>query len=400
MTSKILRIGQVAILAMMACGDDGGGAGADVDAGPGDTVDADLSMVADAAPILTGLDAFCTPGGAYELLIGTRSSCQLAAVRSLLNRDSLAQGAALQQSCHELLGPLIADPTVSFDDTKITGCVAYLTATSCIELPADLGSTPCADLFIGTVATDGECDDNNQCAGDAYCQRTQQGCNLCADRLALGAACLADRQCSDGTCNSLDQCAAPIALGGGCLGDADCAGSMVCSVGGTCESPNPKQGDPCDGHLDCTRNNASFAFGLYCDPSTDGGVTPGSCEPLPALGESCGPNGPGGQPLCDFIDYLWCDTTNNTCAAPTTSAVGGACNAFAVVGFGARQCEANVACSNPTGQGAEPGICVVPGYEGDACTMANGQNNCYPGYACANSLCEAPALLSGNCPAP
>jgi hypothetical protein len=393
-----LRLGLVALLSA-ACS--GGGTDAEVvDAGPDEVVDA--TPAPDSAPILTGLDAFCAPGGPYELLFDKLSTCSPQASRANLFGTDLFAGASLEQFCHELFDSLVDDASVSFDDSSMQACLDHVAERDCLELSgAQIDNTPCADLFVGTVATDGDCDSSLQCAGDAFCRPEDAACNSCQDRLATGADCLGDAQCQDGKCNSLGQCAAPVFTGGDCLDRADCAGRLTCdNMSGTCVDPFPQVGDPCGGHAACSGGVGNFVLGLYCQPSGVGNM-PGSCELLPEAGQACGPAGPGGQGLCNFLAYVWCDPANDTCTEPSVSALGEPCNALAVVGSGARQCASGLTCTSPTG--AELGSCVATGYEGDSCTvldMGSGRSDCHPSYDCVDSLCEGTELISGLCPAP
>ena len=393
-------------LALGACG---GGSG-DRDPDGGDTTDIDAAIgtsdagpAADGAVMRTGLDAVCAPDGPFADLFGKAIECNPDAAFIKVFGTDLFAGAAIEQVCRDTLGPQVDSGTVTIDDSKIQGCIDFVAATDCLELSlGNAAGTPCGDIFVGTVATDGDCDEDAQCLGDAFCEPAK-GCGSCQNRLPTGASCVSNSQCSDGTCNSINECAASVGLGGACAGSGDCSGLLRCAEAtNTCEDPFPQVGGACVDDDDC----GGLSLSLYCVPETS--VTnPSTCQVLPQPGEDCvSTDAFDGQPTCDVVNYVWCLPSSNECMAPSISGLGEPCNIFPIIGAGARKCDSGLMCSDPlAGFEGGAGTCLTPGFEGDSCTIDTGSNEitaiCHPNYSCNGAgICEGDFGFSGECPAP
>lgn len=418
-----MTLGVIAALAMGACGggdDDDNGNGADAAVGDpsdaGTNTDANTEPEFDAAPTLTPLEAFCAPQGPFANLIDTIGDCN-GQIRSIdLAGNGLLSGASIEQVCLEQYGPMVAGGTVSVDESVLGDCLAFITSTSCEELNLDsifesssFAGTACEGIFVGSVELGGDCDVSEQCSGDAVCSPAKASCNVCSPRLANGENCGDASQCSEGTCNSQNECAAAVARGGSCQGNADCVGILICDeVSDTCESPLPSLGDACVSPIDCelTEGGVPFSLGMYCNRPGKG---PGTCDAVPALGETCLPEEVLDVPveldqgICNFHEYEWCEL--GTCAAPEIAALGEPCTLFAITGSGARRCDEGLLCTNIFSIDGSPiGRCVEPGYEGDSCDEGvDGEPPtapCSPLYSCENGTCTNNSRYSGMCPAP
>tara|TARA_R110002096_G_scaffold16898_3_gene57751 strand:+ start:15365 stop:16606 length:1242 start_codon:yes stop_codon:yes gene_type:complete len=408
-----IKLGLIAVLALGACGggDDDNEAGAD--AAPNTSIDAGVAFDAepspDAAPLLTPLEEFCAPEGAFDQLFATLRECG-GFLRSIeINGTDLLTGESLQALCVDQYAAMVADGSLTIDRDALAACSAYATTTSCQEIASfDYTGTPCEDVLVGTVPLAGDCDVSEQCVGQAFCDQGKADCGACTARLDDDVACNFDDQCNSGLCNSQNVCAAPAALGGACATNSDCAGTLECDQGNVCISRLPAQGDPCFSQGDCAGPDGGIPFdiGLYCEPS--GQKSPGTCEVVPAIGEACLPQAileipfDIDQDVCNIHAYEWC--SEGTCTAPTISAVGGPCNLFAVTGSGARRCDSGLICSNPGGGIEGPiGVCQVPGDVGDTCSEPSQEmpgEPCLPFFACQQGVCQGSNEYSGMCPAP
>lgn len=376
-------------------------AGDVADAGDTPTPDADVPEP-DAAPMLTGIDAVCATDGPFAAIFEKSIECNPQIGFINVFGTDLFGGESIAQVCLDNLQPQIDSATVTIDDSNMQACLDYITETECLELDLDnLDATPCGELFVGTIAVDGECDVDAQCIGDAFCQ-PDKGCGSCQNRLPTGASCGANVQCSDGTCDASNECAAPLGVGDTCTGNRDCGGLLFCSqASDTCEDPFPQVGDTCVADGDC----GGLQFSLLCEA----GATindPSTCQTLPQPGEQCVPLEPiGGQPGCDLVNYVWCLPSTNECQAPTVSALGEPCHVVGIIGAGARQCAPGLACSDPfSGFEGAPGTCLAPGFQGDTCTIDTGDVEitevCHPSYECIDGICEGDSDFTGDCPAP
>lgn len=158
----------------------------------------------------------------------------------------------------------VAAGTVRYDGKAARTCLAGYSA-SCLDFSRGppTNNVACRSVFTGTVPTGGACNRYEECEGDAYCAATTTSSAACAGtcrpRVALGAACSGTEQCSWAQVTGRAECGSP----GPSL-------PRVCR--------DITIGAPANAGGDCGMNDAT------------GVETP------------CGPD-------------LWCDETNNKCAA-------------------------------------------------------------------------------------
>jgi hypothetical protein len=397
---------------LIACS--GGGGKSDPDANAGGDIDAatanpDAMPMADAAPPLTGLDALCQPGGAYEQLFDKVRECVtfLTIQVSPILGDELLDGNIAATLCDSEFRDFVDDGTLTVDDTKLQACIDYIAATDCENLAlAQMDTTPCGDIFVGAVAIDGACDASQQCAGDAYCAPVPADCGTCTARLVNGEVCSNDEQCQSLNCNGAGLCANAANLGEACNSAADCNGNLTCGPDMTCRPFVLGAGETCSDHDEC-----GFPYvPAYCDfPAAPFFGVTGTCAPLPSAGEACitEPGFPI-EDACNFFEYAWCDTFTGTCQPPTSSAEGEPCHSFAIVGAGARKCDPGLMCTRPIPEGSTLGTCVKPGLPGDSCELATSGGFMVPPSTChtllecndTTLLCESNSKYTGLCPAP
>lgn len=404
---------------LCACGGDDGGAdggipdGATVDAATLDaaTLDAttpdaagsDAAMPDAGAMPATELDALCAPDGPVVTALHKIFQCgESGRLAPLIDEEALS-GERLERVCRNDFDGYLADGTVTVDEEAIDGCLAWLETVPCEVLSLDgfrpvFSVTPCDAVIVGTLASEGGCEipeecgceRSLQCAGDAYCKQMVPGaCGECTARLADGESCTSDDECSSGTCNQAGVCAAPGQAGDACTGDDDCQGELNCStITSECESPYPREGNPCTTQADCGADDVPV-LGLYCD--VDG---TGTCTALPEPGEPCltgiGPH----ETLCDPANYEWCSPVDGLCKEPLVSGEGEPCTIYPIDDSGARRCADGLACTSPFGRPGGPpiGVCYTPRTVGQSCGMK-------PGYI---DRCEFLLLgcLGGACRLP
>lgn len=408
---RMTRLHQVLALssaALMACG--GSDGNSDPDSGLADATSSEADAMVDppdAMPPLTGLDALCEPGdGPYAKIFEKLGTCvnEVTFITRLLG-DGLLGGTHLSTLCDDQFRSFVDDGTVTVDESKFQACIDYVAATECLELSLEqLAASPCGEVFVGTVAIDGDCDIDEQCSGDAYCA-PGDGCGSCTARAVNGIDCSADAQCQSQNCNASGVCADPVGLDGACDDDADCFNTLNC-VDDICRPPFQLQGETCQDDGDC-----GFPFsGTYCAFPTVAalGVQNGTCMALPGPGDDCLPydDVPGGY-LCDLTTYAWCDLFTLECQAPTISAADGPCHAFPTYGAGARKCEEGLMCTDPFGVfEGQIGTCIAPGLPGASCELAEVEggptSTCHPMLECNDTSleCESNSDYSGECPVP
>ena len=208
---------------------------------------------------------------------------------------------------------------------------------------------------------------------DLYSNRTPAACQPVAGKLADGAACGDDSQCTSKYCGTSDtsicgKCGAPPAAGGSCA-TQKCGPGFVCASG-TCIVPG-KSGDTCSAAAPCEAE-------LSC--------TDGKCgAPATNVGDACSLDGKG-QPLCDFITKgLFCLT--GKCVQAKLNDVGKAC------GYDSTTMEVS-GCSNQgyckKAKSTDlAGTCVAVAAEGAACDPINGPN-CATSSKCVSGVCKKP----------
>jgi hypothetical protein len=360
---RTLRVGLLIALSMnvplTGCGGDGGSA-------PSlDTICEEEGLYAD----LYAKAFECEP--LFQVIFGTVSRAELSTV------------------CYGALSPYLEDGTVTIGDSAaFTACADFLATADCEDLGRRTDD-PCQGVLVGTVESGGLCDSDDQCVGDAYCDRPDVTmCGSCTARKADGAACMIAEECQSERCAMGGTCQPLVAVGGTCDRDLDCLGRAYCSDTGACTAQGTwAVGSPCDSVVeDC----GSFVGGLYCDPGTN------QCATVAQIGETCTPPGMGG-PLCNIFGYEHCEeTTPGTfeCQPPVIVNQGDDCDIFA-----GTKCAEGLTCEDHDNSMTTPNQCITPLQEGATCLEANPLCdfllNCVDGvcqYGDYTGICPAPAM--------
>lgn len=363
-----------AVMLACACGDDGA-------SNPDATPAADAPIQADAAPpdgpLPLTLDDLCATDGGYVAFFERILECY--PEQAVLIGD-LATPESLSAACYGQYGDYYADGSLDLDRTAWDTCLSYIATVDCNLMTPD-GPHPCRDVIAGLVGLGGDCEIDEQCTGDAFCDNSVAAfgvpaCGTCTARFAVGQACDAGAQCSSLYCdNASGQCAVLGLVGSVCNNDNQCLGKLLCGGGNLCEAPPAWAVDtPCMN----TAADCGFPGGnLYCDEGL------GMCRTFLSVGDPCGPT----TAECNFVLYETCDTAGSgQCVAPTIVGDGAACS----FGDGAK-CGPGLVCSNPM----SGGTCFAPLAEGDNCSAT--PSRCGFLLQCNGLTCEYNEY-SGMCP--
>ena len=221
---------------------------------------------------------------------------------------------------------------------------------------------PCGSVLVGNVAVGETCQLNEECVKGAYCKpgAADSCAGTCADRIAVGAACVpgrdlcvVDSACEeDGAGNFV--CVAGAAAGEACDPDNGpfCASGLICGAGLTCIAP-AAEGGTCTDSSEC-------ASGLVC-----GG---GACVAPAALGGACG------EGVNECGACLRCQDPSEVAAGAQTTCVpwevGATCRTDA-------DCPVNAFCNPGTGSNT----CVLKPRIGESCTVAQLEDGSFPAEA-------------------
>lgn len=329
-----MRLALISVLGAMvatACGDDG--------VSIGSSQDNYCSQIADV--VCHNLYQCCTEATIEARLGVTEARTELQC------RDDLVR--SCQRADFDVRDSLKAG-RITFDPNKLDACLEAVLAPDgvCSEVVTDYPWKDACDLknapWVGTVATDGQCFFNIDCAGapDSFCGPDQKchmkptagfpcaangTCasafycgtnNTCAPKLALGAPCMYSpsfNQCDKSlfcdtkgtTVTTDDVCAATLPGGATCFQE-DACNSNDC-VGGTCMGQAFKicySDTQCGGHCanssascttsgECSNGYCSISTSIICNDDLDCGSTGGictgftvSCLPGDCVGDSLG----------------------------------------------------------------------------------------------------------------
>ncbi len=261
---------------------------------------------------------------------------------------------------------------VRYDGVAAARCIARL-ATTC-DVQHRIGEL-CADVFTGTVATDGACQRHEECANNGWCDRGQatamNACpGACKPRKRVGEACAVSDECMPSAAGQRAECfpdatgtarcirtvtGAPGAEGQPCghiVGssgsqDIQCASGLACvaamsSLSGTCVRP-AAAGAACGDTVACAEGSACTA------------TTTMRCTALAvrrAAGERCNM---AALELCDPYARLVC--RSGVCAAIGDGTLNSMCGNMAVPA--GSQCNAGLYCASAR--------CVARKADGEAC---------------------------------
>ncbi len=151
----------------------------------------------------------------------------------------------------------------------------------------DLIEESCEAVFTGNVELGGDCYIDEECAGDAQCERDCQ------------------EECCTGVCVDREPDPAPVDIGEDCS-EADCVAGAWCKYDSVAQTQTctaeANEGEACEGS-----SMGSCADGLICD-----GYPDGICKRPAEQGETCDPLLGYGYYSCIRIDN-WCDPSDTTC---------------------------------------------------------------------------------------
>ena len=97
--------------------------------------------------------------------------------------------AELSALCTGALGPFLADGTAVLGTrAQMDACASFVAALTCETLDFDQPN-PCDEAIMGTIALGNDCDANEQCTGDAFCDPSGGGdCGTCTQPSVAAAS--------------------------------------------------------------------------------------------------------------------------------------------------------------------------------------------------------------------
>ncbi len=334
------------------------------DAGPDPTLDSICGETDGLFPALFGTIFACYPE--FEIILG-----------------EFPDAAELHDACLGFLEPFLDDGTVVLGDAaNYAACAAYIDEVDCMSANMD-GPNPCDGLVVGTVEEGGDCDANDQCEGDSYCDHSGgDDCGVCAPRKPDNANCYVGDECIGRRCSGVDgdlpgMCRSFGEVGDDCIEDDDCGGRVICNpLTSKCQIPRTWEvGDTCDSF----EEDCGFPFGdLYCNTALS------ECVAFLEVGDDC-----AGIGLCRLLDYETCDNADTgKCIAPTVASEGENCG-----WLDGLECASGLVCSNPTNEPPQ-GVCVTPPALGDTCESSG---DCGLLMSCVADECQY-GEYTGSCP--
>jgi hypothetical protein len=207
---------------------------------------------------------------------------------------------------------------VTFRPEKLEQCQKDLAALKCDirnrRLPAS-----CLEAVEGTVAVDGDCWIDQDCKGNAWCDKGMlESCpGTCAAPQTEGLPCNNSDQCADGLVCRSGNCSTPLSEGDECNSTAlRCGPGLICRMA-MCQSIETVY----VGDLDA----ACDALGKLCKPglvcqSNDPSKTTGVCKQPAAKGGVCRPSQPGQCPIEQY-----CKNKSSSVSTPASPGTDGVC---------------------------------------------------------------------------
>jgi hypothetical protein len=243
------------------------------------------------------------------------------------------------------LGEAVDAGRVVYHPSLVQACLDEVADGGCDSLSRREPAS-CRAALEGTVATDGDCTLDAECAGERYCKLGGECPGKCAPYEPAGSACASTDNCQSGLkCDDNGHCVAPSQAGEACKqGEPDCSDGLLClgddaaaKTPGKCytiaEALSGKLDDPCaldgslcaagyaceitsvdpiSGHCVATREAGASCHAAFPDECpTDQycllGANPleaGTCTAKPGAGEPCG-KALGAASIC--APYARCD---------------------------------------------------------------------------------------------
>jgi hypothetical protein len=263
---------------------------------------------------------------------------------------------------------------VKYDGTKVQACLDEITSADCSFL-SERDPASCEAVFEGTVEEGGDCQRNEECQGEQYCNFADACPGICSAREQAGGACTGNSDCADGLkCGEASLCVKPSAAGEACKGgEPDCIDGYFCvgnddamNMPGECklfdEAFPGKLGDACSLAALCE-------IGLSCNITSIAPVE-GECVEKVGSGDACGFAVPDQCPddeYCTGVTLL----APGTCTSKPEAGEDCGTNQF----MSATVCAPYARC--------DEGVCRELAHLGETCTV-NG--TCYSG-SCVNNGC-------------
>lgn len=341
-------------------GSDAGGGG-----GSGAGGDSGTPSQGPAAEELAGLFAEAICDALLDCLGATLLADQLAGRDCVVQHQSRLEDGDLRD-----LAASIDAGFVEYHPEDVETCLDDLRALGCDVKGARL-PTSCEAAVTGTVALDAECAINEDCEGDAFCDRGAAATcpGTCTEPRGSGMTCNLndDAQCVDGLVCFGGTCEA---LGSG--GDACGSGLPGCMPGTECFDTG--SGEECtvlaDLYTELDGDACDIASGPLCQPplvceSTSG--TSGTCASIVGESQSCRRSVPNQCPVSQYCDATDPGATGTCLDRPVDGEP----------------------CLNRRQQCADEHVCIdttcrLIGVLGDGCEAAS---QCYSGACDASGQC-------------
>jgi len=258
--------------------------------------------------------------------------------------------ASIDAAFLEEFADAIQDGSVQYDADKAGTCLDSIGGASCtFEGFHPDGDDPCNGVFTGTVPAGGACVVDIQCADHGDCEQTDPSCD--PDVACCASTCVAGTQQES-------------QVGGPCADDIHvCAADLYCKPGAnTCAQQVTQEDAPCDDLFAC-------ANPMYCDVQAQ---TP-SCVRAPATGEACDPTDL--IECADTRDY--CDATMKCVKrlAPGAACISGSdCVGYAdcIGGQCTAELDAGAACDETAGPDCAGDLDCI----GNVCVLPPSQPTC------------------------
>ncbi len=220
----------------------------------------------------------------------------------------------------------VATGRLEYDPEAARECLKAMDE-SCLARNQLLELGPCGDVFKGGVSQGEACFRSMECAGDAFCDHSEQSCpGICRPRTPAGDACDDDDECSigaadfaicddwEGGCRQIT-IGARAAEGEPCQPDAhDSRPFAICERGLWCSEHTETCQRPIPTGSACRETDDVCELGSYCvladdGPRVDADTASGTCQPVELLreeGAPCDTMDQGRPQVCDAFERYYC----------------------------------------------------------------------------------------------